>query len=373
MADAVSNPEPCVPWDTIAGLAEPFDIGLFGVADARPSEPERAAVFRDWIAGGKHGEMSYLAEHLEMRLDVRKLLPGASSVIVIAEAYGNTEATSITTRRAATAGPGDAIARLDAGKIARYAWGRDYHKVLKRKLHRFCDALRDAYPNQACRATVDTAPIHEREHAARAGLGWIGKNTLLIHPRHGSFVLLGCVVTTLRIQSTTDADFPGATVKPTDRCANCTRCIDACPTQAIASDGYSLDATRCVSYLTLEHRTPIKPELIDRLDGWIAGCDVCQDVCPYNTAGTRNPLPVPLEFKPREHAQGLPPRDVVGWDESDRLRYTAGTALTRIKLPMWQRNAEALRNTSQSSGATQVVQDPTDLGEREDADGHGHA
>jgi epoxyqueuosine reductase len=217
--------------------------------------------------------------------------------------------------------------------------------VLKKKLIRFCDALRDRYPDEVFRPTVDTAPIHEREHAARAGLGWIGKNTLLIHPRHGSFVVLGCVVTTLAIEPSEDAGWPGVSVAPTDRCANCTRCIDACPTDAIAEDGYALNATRCISYLTLEHRTPTRPELAEKLDGWIAGCDVCQDVCPYNQAGSRNPLPVPLDFQPRPHAAGLDPAEVVAWNETDRLRHTAGTSLTRIKLPMWKRNAEALLPT----------------------------
>ncbi|MEM7575873.1 MAG: tRNA epoxyqueuosine(34) reductase QueG [Planctomycetota bacterium] len=361
MAGLTSNSESRVPWSAVRALAEPMDFGMFGVADARPSDAERAAFFRTWIAAGKHGEMAYLAEHLEMRLDVQRLLPGAASVIVMAEGYGNTTAQETSRRSGGDTDPSE------TGKAARYAWGRDYHKVLKKKLHRFCDALRAAFPEEECRATVDTAPIHEREHAARAGLGWIGKNTLLIHPRHGSFVLLGCVVTTLPIESSEAADWPNANVEPADRCAHCTRCIDACPTQAITADGYSIDATRCVSYLTLEHRSPIKPELAERLDGWIAGCDVCQDVCPYNQAGARNPLPVPMEFKPREHANGLPLHDVVMWDESDRLRHTAGTALTRIKLSMWKRNAEAVR--LKSMGSAKMVQDPADLREGEHADG----
>ncbi|MEM8783270.1 MAG: tRNA epoxyqueuosine(34) reductase QueG [Planctomycetota bacterium] len=364
-----------VPFAAVAALARPMDFGLFGVANARPSDPDRANFFRDWIANGKHGEMGYLAEHLEIRLDIEKLQPGARSLIAIAEAYGNTEPPASSGEAAAQRAArgreqtqtGMRSSSAETGKVARYAWGRDYHKALKSKLHRFCDALRDAYPSAEFRATVDTAPIHEREHAARAGLGWIGKNTLLIHPRHGSFVLLGCVVTTLQIEGTADAGYPGATVEPADRCANCTRCIDACPTDAIAPNGYSLDATRCISYLTLEHRSPIEPALAERLDGWIAGCDVCQDVCPYNAAGSRNPLPVPLDFRPRTHACGLAPEEVVAWDESDRLRHTAGTALTRIKLPMWKRNAEAL------TGSAEVVQDPADLRQGEYADGHGDA
>ncbi len=174
-------------------------------------------------------------------------------------------------------------------RIARYAQGDDYHKVMTKRLHRMADAPREQFPDEQFKCTVDTAPILEREHAERAGLGWCGKHTLLIHPRFGSWMLLGTIVTTLKLQTSSEANYPVALLPPSDHCGTCTRCIDACPTQCIANPddtGHrSVDAKRCISYLTLEHRSLIDLSLHEPMGDWIAGCDVCQSVCPYNQCG----------------------------------------------------------------------------------------
>lgn len=245
----------------------------FVLAGVAPAEPTRwRQQFLDWLAAGKHGDMGYMAEHVDERLDVRVLLPGAQSVIVVADQY-------------ARAGDqdGDCAAAVGQGVVARYARGRDYHAVIRKRVWALVDALRERYPGEAFRPFVDTGPALEREHAVRAGMvamgsrpdgGFIGKHTLYIHPAVGSFVLLGGVATTMRFR------VGGPTIADTDRCGTCTRCIDACPTGAITD--YSVDARRCVSYLTLEHRGVIDASLHAGIRDRLLGCDVCQDVCPYN-------------------------------------------------------------------------------------------
>ena len=310
---------------------------LHGIAAAEPAE--RAGYVRAWLAAGQHGEMRYLAEHAELRLDVGAMMPGVRSVLVVADAYGGTSPPPGEPRRPAApledapSGEGGSRAAGPRGRTARYAWGRDYHRETRQRLHRLSDALREAHPGHDFRATVDTAPVMEREHAQRAGVGFVGKHTLIIHPRHGSFLLLGCILTTAELAAT-----PRPQVSR-NQCGNCTRCIDACPTSAIAPEGFQLDATRCISYLTLEHRSAIDPALHTGMGDWIAGCDVCQNVCPFNTIGSRNPLPVPLGFRPRAHSAGLDLIDVLRWDENDRFNHVSGTSLMRIKLWMWKRNA----------------------------------
>ncbi|MBB6431491.1 tRNA epoxyqueuosine(34) reductase QueG [Algisphaera agarilytica] len=363
----------------MAILESARDLGfaLAGIAPAGPSE--QADAVRDWVAQGKHGTMGWIENHLDIRVDLEKLLPGAASVVAVCDAYASQppeapegSAPSPFRERAGVrvsepdadhgmgggeyadaqhphpppAPPSREGSDLPRGKIARYAWGDDYHKVLKKRLHKLADTLAERFPEAAFRTAVDTAPALEREIAARAGLGWQGKNTMLIHPRHGSYTLLGLVVTTLELPSSEELGHPelpgmGVTVPATDHCANCTRCIDACPTDAIAAEGYSIDASRCVSYLTIEHREPVPGEFLEGIGEWIAGCDICQEVCPYNTVGQRNPLPVHERYDPgpRGFADGLDLVEVLSWAADDRTRVFQGSALKRIKLDMIRRNA----------------------------------
>lgn len=289
----------------------------FALAAATHCGPStRAAEYLEWLARGRHGSMAYLARNQETRLEPARALPGARSAIMVADVYHP------------RAAPPDRepCGRRPVGSIARYARGLDYHVVMKQRLHDLCDELRHRYPGHDFRAFVDTAPLPERELAARAGLGWIGKNTLLINPRLGSCVLLGGVLTTLDLA-------PPPRAEP-DHCGTCTRCIDACPTRALTP--YNLDATRCISYLTIEHRGEIDPTLHAGIGDRVFGCDVCQEVCPHNSP-RRGAHVARDEYAPRR--TGLDLLTVLGWTEDDRRRELRGSSMKRATLPMLKRNA----------------------------------
>lgn len=304
-----------------------LDAGFDLAAIAPAGTLTRAAYFTRWLEAGHHGEMEYLRRTRDMRIDATKLLEGARTVVVVADNY----------RQPASAHSVPADADGLRGRIARYAWGCDYHQVMRKKLHRLADAMRAAVaePFQV-RCCVDTAPIIEREAAVAAGLGWIGKNTMVIHPKLGSFFFLGAIVTTLDLE-------PGRPI--TDHCGTCRRCLDACPTGALTAP-YQMDARRCISYLTIEHRSAIPDELGSLMGDWVYGCDICQDVCPHN----RKAPPT------REHAYevqdtaALAPRpllaELAGWAEEQRRDRLSGSAMDRATLAMWHRNAAiAARNT----------------------------
>jgi len=315
--------------------ARALEFGLCGIARAEPSP--HAQHVRRWIARGMHGQMGYLEEHLDVRLDPGRLVEGAKSVIVVADRYASED----------RAEPAAGEARVAAhGRVARYAWGDDYHKVIKKRLHRLCDALAERFSGDVFRAAVDTAPVMERDLAVAAGLGWVGKHTLLIHPRHGSWFLLGVVVTTLDLPDSKELDHAGGTSSGGGHCGTCTRCIDACPTDAIAAEGYTLDATRCISYLTLEHRSAIDPALHEGMGDWLAGCDICQEVCPHNRErdafgrtglSEYGQLPIHPAYAPRNTSLDL--LAVLGWSSGDRQAAFRGSALKRMKLEMVKRNA----------------------------------
>ncbi|MFG0282833.1 MAG: tRNA epoxyqueuosine(34) reductase QueG [Phycisphaerales bacterium JB039] len=300
-------------------------FALGGVTEAKPSQ--WAAELTAWLADGRHGTMGYLARNVQERLDVRRLLPGARSVVMVADQYA--------TRN----DPPEAPAPAGQGRIARYARGRDYHREIKRRLHLICDELR-AQHGAECRAFTDTAPVLERELAARAGLGWIGKHTLLIHPRLGSYTLLGGFVTTLDLIGSDPEARPDPVA---DACGSCTRCIDACPTDAISP--YSVDASRCISYLTIERRAPLPEGAIDALAGWLFGCDICQEVCPHNSPRPRGADigEANRAYRPGPGRGGtIDLRALLGWEAEDRSRELAGSAMKRATLAMLKRNAIAL-------------------------------
>jgi len=291
-----------------------------GIARAEPTRYERE--LREWLAAGRHGEMDYLKRHEELLIDPARLVEGAKSIICVADWYGGEGTKEL--RDSGTEGGADVGPAV--GRIARYARGDDYHIIIKRRLHALCDELKERYHGETFRGCVDTAPLLEREHAQRAGLGAVGKHTLLIERGVGSWLLLGEIVTTLELT-------PSQPAEP-DPCGSCTRCIDACPTGAITP--WSVDATKCISYLTIEHRTMVNEDLFPEVGDWIFGCDICQEVCPHN--GPRKNAPAIHDaYAPR--CAGFDLLDILNWTESDRRAAFARSALKRAKLSMMKRNA----------------------------------
>jgi len=279
-----------------------FDLVAVGPADP----PEHGAALRGWVEAGHAGTMGYLERRLEERLDPGRVLPGARAVVCVALNYYQGELDDPSWR-----------------PIARYAWGRDYHEVIGPRLERLAAHLAEAAGARS-RGYVDTGPVLERDLAARAGLGWIGKNTMLLHPALGSWFFIGVLLTTADLAP----DAPLA-----DRCGSCRACLDACPTGAFVAP-YVLDARRCISYLTIEHRGPIEPDLQPRMAGWQFGCDVCQDVCPWNrkAPATRHPEFVPATSFPGAEA-------VRAMDDASIRRDFHGSAMLRAKPAGIRRNA----------------------------------
>lgn len=300
-------------------------FALAGIADARPSS--RAAEYRAWIESGRHGAMAYLAEALERRLDPGVLVPGARSVLCVADRYAD----------------GRPDRRVPGfGRIARYARGEDYHVVIRARLEALAEELLEAFPNERFRVCVDTAPVLEREHAERAGLGRIGKHTLLIGPAGmGSWLLLGVVVSTLelapvRADGRAVGAGPGGAADDADPCGTCTRCIDACPTGAIVP--WSVDASRCVSALTIEDRGSVAEWFAGRTEDWLFGCDACQEACPHAQPTVRS-RGLGAHEAYRAHRTGIPILEVLGWTEDDWEAAQLNGVLRRAGAAMWRRNA----------------------------------
>ena len=243
----------------IKSRAAETGFDLCGVA--RAIRYPRLARLAEWIERGFAGDMVYLTASLHERLDPASVLPHARSVVCVALVYNTDQPYSNT------------MTSADRAAIARYAWGDDYHDVLRSKLRPFVRWMADvAGPGFEAFSCVDAGPVQERVFAEQAGLGWIGKNTCLINPGLGSWICLGEVLTNAELEP----DAPGV-----DHCGTCTRCLDACPTDAFV-EPYQLDATRCLSYLTIESRGSVEPALRDSVGSHVFGCDICQDVCPWN-------------------------------------------------------------------------------------------
>jgi epoxyqueuosine reductase len=300
----------------VKSKARQLGFDLVGITHADPSR--RVDYFRQWLDTGQAGGMKYLSNRFDERTNPATYFPGVRSIICVAVNY-HVKLDPV---------PG----KEDAGKIARYALGDDYHTLIKDRLHALADWLKVQVPGTRTRCGVDTAPIMEKELAERAGIGWMGKNTCIIHPEMGSFLLLGEVLTTMDLP----ADDPGI-----DRCGTCTRCIDACPTAAI-TEPYKLDARRCISYLTIEHREPIEPALAAKLDHWIFGCDICQDVCPWNR---KAPITADPVMAPRFPTGTIPLSDILNWTDHDYRTTLKGSAMKRVKLPVLKQTASLIKQT----------------------------
>jgi epoxyqueuosine reductase len=261
-----------VSLDTAAVVRRAREIGFLACGIASLDASQRAIEFDDWLARGRAGTMRYLHRQAKKRKEPALITPGARVAVVVLESYAGGKAEG---RRGGEV------------RIARYARGRDYHLAMMARLEQLAVFLREQGAEVA-HPWVDSGPVPERELAERAGLGWIGKNTMLIRPGAGSFFFIGSVFTDLPLE-------PGTPIA-TDHCGSCTRCLEACPTQAFVAPRV-LDATRCISYLTIEQKQAIPGDLATHLDGWAFGCDVCNDVCPWNE---RFAEPTPLaEYQPR--------------------------------------------------------------------------
>jgi epoxyqueuosine reductase len=315
---------------TAAGVksqARALGFDLCGIAPV-DDFPE-LAFLREWLAKGYAGEMAWMTRTADRRADVREVVPGARSVIVTATLYN-------TDRPYADAQP------HDVARVSRYAWGDDYHDVIKARLDALLEWMRSAAdapfdtPFEA-RAYVDTGPVQERVYAQYAGLGWIGKNTCLINPEIGSWLFLGEIITTLALEP----DAQGL-----EQCGSCTRCIEACPTGALVEAGV-LDSNRCLSYATIELRSPIPEALRPAMGAHVYGCDICQEVCPYNQPAPHSNADA---WQPRTGLDA--PRLIDLWrlSDGDLRALLKGSPMTRAKLGGLRRNlAVAIGNSGDAS------------------------
>ena len=289
-----------------------FELGfeLSGVAPA--VTPESYPAFLDWLKRGYAGEMAYLERRKEERGNPQALLPSAKSFFCVALSYNPKP---------------EHYPLLEKHPISCYAWGRDYHEIVGEKLEVLCKYLcQELVPGSHAKAYVDTGPVLERSYAAAAGLGWSGKNTLLLNKKLGSFLFLGEILTDVELA-------PDAPVE--SLCKTCTACLDACPTGALEEPGL-LNAVKCISYLTLEHRSSLP--LGAELHGYLAGCDLCQTACPYNTNA---PAGREAAFQPRREVLALTREGAAQMADEDFKAFTRNSALERIKYPMWKRNLSA--------------------------------
>ena len=294
-------------------LFEGFNkVGIVG-AQALEAEGRR---LNEWLARGFHGEMSWMARDVHKRIDPREIFPQARSVVVVALNYFT---------------PHQHQQSPAVGKVSRYAWGDDYHDVVKEKLSSLLTWIREHEPHAEGKVCVDIQPVMDKAWAVRAGLGWLGKHSNVITPEHGSWVFIGELLLNLDL----DCD----TVQVDDHCGTCTLCIDACPTKAI-TEPYVVDSNKCISYATIELRAPELPrEIEENLSGWLYGCDICQDVCPWNrfeetTAEAR--------FAPREGNINADLDDIMELTPETYAARFRGSAMKRAKLAGLQRNARAL-------------------------------
>ena len=299
--------------------ARELGFDLCGVAPA--AELPELTFLEQWLARGFAGEMAYLHRSADKRADVRRVLPSAQTVIVTGTLYNTAVPYSIE-----CAEPGRA-------HIARYAWGDDYHDVIGRRLDALLAWMREASeePFEA-RAYVDTGPVQERAYARHAGLGWIGKNTCVINPGLGSWMFLAEIICGLPL----DVDEPAL-----DRCGACALCIEACPTQAIVAPGV-LDSTRCISYLTIERRGPIPDELAAAVGSRVYGCDVCQEVCPWNQMAPQSSDP---RWQPRPSWADADVSALAAMSDNELRDAMRGSAMKRTKIAGLRRNLNvALQN-----------------------------
>lgn len=326
--------------EAVALAAAKAGFELAGVAPVRLEDYPESQAFAAWIAAGHAGEMSYMAKRTEdghlRRASAKNSAPWARSVVICALNYNTAQPYSTE------------VHSTGRGWISRYAWGTtDYHDALLPRLRQVEAALRNFAADRKLpvetRSYVDTGPLLERMYAKYAGIGWSGKNTCIINQQKGSWLFLGAILTAIDIEDGTHC----APLPPPDRCGSCTRCIDSCPTQAIVAPG-NLDARRCIAYLTIEKRGDIPAEFRDAMGIHVFGCDICQDVCPWNKpikAGSRPASPV-LEFQPREGLCNPDLKWLASLDEAGFREVFRGSPVKRAKYSGLKRNVAVAMGNS---------------------------
>jgi epoxyqueuosine reductase len=282
--------------------AEALALGFLQVGFAAADPPRHSRAFLDWLDRDMHGEMGWMArpDAVERRLDPRFALPGCRTLVMVTMSYAPASEPVHPASEPLTPGVGSDSGENCRAIVARYAAGRDYHLEFEERLSRLADRLKERWPEAGVKSYVDYGPVLERDHAQRAGLGWVGKNTMLIHPEFGSWTLIGELLTTREIPP--DDPFTA------DRCGTCARCIEACPTGAIV-EPRRLDARLCISYLTIELKGPIPVSLRRAIGTRIFGCDICQEVCPWNHGASTGSLPAESWGGP------VPPDAMESWAE----------------------------------------------------------
>ena len=299
--------------DLIKRKALELGFSSCGISQARFLKEEEQK-FEKWLSNGYQGNMSYLERNIDKRLDPRILVPGSKSVISLTYNYY----------------PPKKLSNKNNFIISKYAYGRDYHKVLKKKLRHLFYYMKEHIGNIEGMVFVDSAPVHERAWAKLSGLGWIGKNSLLINKDIGSYFFISEIICDLELEY----DSPVS-----NRCGNCTKCIDACPTNAI-TQAQVIDANKCISYLTIENKDTIPEELKNEMNQSIFGCDICQDICPWNKFSTPHKE---KEFLPNKKLKKLRKKDWIELTEETFNRIFEGSAIKRAKYNGLKRNIRASR------------------------------
>ena len=292
----------------VKSVAHQLGFSFCGISKAEFLEAEAPRLER-WLEQGRQGRMSYLENHFDKRLDPGLLVPGAKSVVSLLYNYA----------------PAKPMESTDGFKIAKYAYGEDYHFVIKDKLKEFFNQLRESVGEIEGRAFVDSAPVMERAWAAKSGLGWIGKNSLLLNRSMGSFFFLAELILDLEL----DADGPMK-----DYCGSCTACMDACPTDAIP-EPYVVDGSKCISYYTIELKEEIPPDVKGKFENWIFGCDICQDVCPWNRFAKPHDEP---RFLPDAQVEKMTRKDWTEITEEVFTRLFKNSPLQRAQFSGLKRN-----------------------------------
>lgn len=293
--------------------AESSGFSQVGISDVDLTEAEEH--LKNWLAKGFHGTMDFMHKHGSLRTHPEQLVPGTIRVISMRFDYSNKHVIPYE----------DVLGKPDKAAISRYAMGRDYHKLMRKKLKQIAEKIAEEVQDFNYRVFTDSAPVMEKALAEKAGLGWIGKHSNLINSQAGSYFFLGEIYTNIPLP---------ISQKSTFHCGSCTRCLDVCPTQAIVAP-FQVDARRCISYLTIEHKGPIPEEFHEAIGNRIYGCDDCQMVCPWNKFAQDSKV---TDFLPRNQFDEPDIDELMAWDEQTFLKKTEGSPIRRIGFESWQRN-----------------------------------